>query len=98
MTLEEYIKKVIDDNNVVELVKAGHTYEMTFTKGSKLAGVLKALRKLFPDNYVGKEGNTYTIYAGDKEFNEFMHKPLDFLTPQKAQRMFRESLKQLKTE
>jgi hypothetical protein len=53
--------------------------------GKNVGGLLNDLRKIFPDNYVGKEkiGKqwVYTIYKGDKELNRMLHQPLRFDNP-----------------
>lgn len=53
--------------------------------GRNVAGLLDDLRKIFPDNYVGKEkfGKkwVYTIFRGDKEWNKMMNQPLRFENP-----------------
>ena len=50
--------------------------------GVSVKGLLNDLRKVFPNNYVGKEKSDkcwrYTIYAGDKEFNKMMNETLIF--------------------
>ena len=50
--------------------------------GVSVKGVLADIRKVFPNNYVGKENSSkgwlYTIYAGDKEYNKMMNETLIF--------------------
>ena len=54
--------------------------KLSSTKNIK--GLLDDIRRIFPDNYVGKEkidGKcVYTIYTGDKEFNKMINETLIF--------------------
>lgn len=58
---------------------------LCFAIKRNVKGLLDDLRVIFPNNYVGKDKDgdkwVYTIYCGDKEFNEMMHKPLRFENP-----------------
>lgn len=94
MTLAEYIES--QRETIEESLKNGKDVVITFREGLKLAGFLKEFRKAFPNNYVDKEGSTYTICAGDKEFNKLMHKPIPMWTSKDAKKMFNKSLEELR--
>lgn len=65
--------------------------------GRNVAGLLDDLRKIFPDNYVGKEkiGKqwVYTIFRGDKEWNKMMNQPLRFENPKTVLKNYLNELK-----
>ena len=90
MALREYIEG--QRPMIEEALNNNKNVEITFNKGVKLAGFLKAFREAFPNNYVDKYGYTYTIYAGDKEFQKMLNKPLDLMTPRKEKQMMRDYL------
>ena len=63
--------------------------------------MLSIIRKVFKDYYVSKENRKdswkYTIYCGDKETMEFLHKPIKFETPkQEFNRLFKDEMKKLR--
>ena len=65
------------------------------------SNMLSCLRKVFKDNYVGRDncGNTfrYIIYTGDKETQEFLNKPIKFETPrQQFNREFKKDMENLR--
>ena len=78
---KEQLQKYAVENGIFESLKANKNVTLTIKSGTKVAGFLKLLREVFPDNYVDKYGYTYTIYAGDKKTQEILNKPLQFNNP-----------------
>ena len=70
---------------------------LCFAIKRNVKGLLDDLRVIFPNNYVGKDKDgdkwVYTIYCGDKEFNEMMHKPLRFENPKTTMKNYLKELK-----
>ena len=81
---------------IEEALNNNKNVEITFNKGVKLAGFLKAFREAFPNNYVDKYGYTYTIYAGDKEWQKMIRKPIKIWTSRDTRKMLRQSLEELR--
>lgn len=79
---------------IEEALNNNKNVEITFNKGVKLAGFLKAFREAFPNNYVDKYGYTYTIYAGDKEWQKMMNQPIFDPAPS-PQKLWERSRQQL---
>lgn len=71
--------------------------DLSLSSDKNVAGLLDDLRKIFPDNYVGKEKRgkvwVYTIYAGDKEWNKMMNQPLRFENPKTALKNYLKELR-----
>ena len=73
------------------------TENVSLAIGKNVKGLLDILRGVFPDNYVGKEkiGKqwVYTVYKGDKELMEMLHKPLRFENPKTTMKNYLKELK-----
>lgn len=71
-------------NQINERLNNGKHVQIAYNKGAKTAGELAWYRKNFPNNYVEKhisKGQVIiTIYAGDKETQEFLNKTIKILT------------------
>lgn len=88
-------------NKINERLNNGNHVRITYNKGAKVAGYLGWFRKNFPNNYVGKESFggqvTITIYAGDKETQKFLNKPIKFETSrQQFNREFKKDMENLR--
>ena len=64
------------------------------------SNMLSVLRKVFTDHYVGKHSSKdsyiFTIYAGDKETEEFLNKPIRGLRPESKASFTKKCLDDLK--
>lgn len=78
---KEQLQKYAVENGIFESLKANKNVTLTIKSGTKVAGFLKLMREVFPDNYVDKYGYTYTIYAGDKKVQEMLNKPIKSFNP-----------------
>ena len=70
---------------------------VSLTIGKNVGGLLNDIRRVFYYWYVGKEKRgkvwVYTIYAGDKKYNEMLNKPLRFDNPMTELRNYMKELK-----
>jgi hypothetical protein len=73
---KEQLQKYAVEHGIFESLKANKNVTLTVKSGTKVAGFLKLMREVFPNNYVDKYGYTYTIYAGDKKTQEMLNKPI----------------------
>lgn len=94
MTVEEFREQAIK-NGTFEKLKTKNVV-LTLKDNIKTTGFLSFLRKVFPDNYVGKEGRKYTIYTGDKETQNILNTPIHFYNQNDAKKELKEEINKLK--
>lgn len=94
MTVEEFRDQAIK-NGTIEKLKSQNVV-LTLKDNIKTTGFLNFLRKVFPDNYVGKEGRRYTIYTGDKETQKILNTPIHFYNQNDARKELKEEMNKLK--
>ena len=94
MTVEEFREQAIKNGTFEKLKK--QNVVLTLKDNIKATGFLNFLRKVFPDNYVGKEGRKYTVYTGDKETNKILNAPIHFYNKKDSMKELKEELNKLK--
>lgn len=94
MTVEEFREQVIK-NGTIEKLKTQNVV-LTIKDNIKTTGFLSFLRKVFPYNYVGKEGRRYIIYTGDKETQKILNTPIHFYNQNDARKELKEEMNKLK--
>lgn len=93
MTVEEFREQAIQ-NGTFEKLKTQNVV-LTLKDNIKTTGFLNFLRKVFPDNYVGKDGRKYTIYHGDKETQKALNTPIKFYSQKDAVKELKEEMNKL---
>ena len=94
MTVEEFRQQAIENGTFEKLKTQNVT--ITLKEPFKTAGFLTFLRKVFPDNYVGKEGRRFTIYTGNKEIQKKLNTPIHFYNQNDAKKELKEEMNKLK--
>ena len=94
MTVEEFRDQAIK-NGTFEKLKTQNIV-LTIKDNIKTTRFLSFLRKVFPDNFVGKEGRKYTIYTGDKETQKILNTPIHFYNKKDSMKELKEELNKLK--
>jgi len=94
MTVEEFRDQAIK-NGTFEKLKTQNIV-LTIKDNIKTTRFLSFLRKVFPDNYVGKECRKYTIYTGDKETQKILNTPIHFYNKKDSMKELKEELNKLK--
>ena len=94
MTVEEFREQAIK-NGTFDKLKTQNVV-LILKDNIKTTGFLDFLRKVFPDNYVGKEGRRYTIYTGDKETQKKLNTHIHFYNHSDEVKELKEEMNKLK--
>ena len=94
ITVEEFREQAIQNGTFEKLKTQNVT--ITLKEPFKTSGFLTFLRKVFPDNYVGKDGRKFTIYHGDKETQKALNQPIKFYSKKDAVKELKEEMNKLK--
>lgn len=92
----ENFKSYANKQGWFSLLNDGHDVRFELKPNVSSKGLLTVLRKVFPDNYVGKEGRKYTIYHGDKETQKLLNTPIHFYNQNDAIKELKDELNKLK--
>ena len=93
MTVEEFRQQAIENGTFEKLKTQNVT--ITLKEPFKTSGFLTFLRKVFPDNYVGKDGRKFTIYHGDKETQKALNTPIHFYNQNDAMKELKNEMNKL---
>ena len=94
MTVQEFREQAIKNGTIEKLKR--HNVVFILKDNIKTTGFLSFLRKVFPDNFVGKEGRKYTIYTGDKETQKILNTSIHLYNQNDVRKELKEEMNKLK--